>query len=64
MTYYDDNFGFWDDMDDEDMREFYKQVQEESVEKECVICGCRVRLRPEYDKCNSCMEQMERMGGW
>ena len=63
MTYYDDNFGEWDIEDEDDIR-FYFQVQEENVLKTCVICGREVMLRPEYDKCNSCMEQMERMGGW
>ena len=32
-TYYDDNFGHWDDMEDPDMRDFYRQVQRENVEK-------------------------------
>lgn len=42
--FYDDNFGEWDDMDDPDAVEFYQQVQAESVEKECAICGRTVRL--------------------
>jgi len=63
MIYYDDNFGEWDIEGEDDIR-FYFQVQEENVLKTCVICGREVMLRPEYDKCNSCMEQMERMGGW
>lgn len=58
--YYDDNFGFWEEMDDPDMRDFYDRVQRESVEKTCVICGRKVRLRPDYDKCNSCCEKLER----
>lgn len=58
--YYDDNFGFWEDMDDPDMRDFYHQVQRESVEKTCVLCGRKVRLRPDYDKCNSCCDKLER----
>lgn len=60
--YYDDNFGRWDDMDDPDMRDFYRQVQRESVLKTCSICGRKVKLRPDYDKCNSCCERME--NGW
>jgi hypothetical protein len=59
-SYYDDNFGHWEDMDDPDMRDFYRQVQAESVWKKCVICKRRVKLRPDYDKCNSCMERLER----
>jgi hypothetical protein len=30
-TYYDDNFGHWEDVDDPDVQEFYYQVQRESV---------------------------------
>lgn len=61
-TYYDDNFGFWDDMDDPDMVDFYHEVQRESVEKECAGCGRTVKLRPDYDVCNSCADKRER--GW
>ena len=64
MSYYDDNFGYWDGMDGPEMREFYMQVQKESIKKKCSICGRTVRLRPEYDKCNSCMERLERTGAW
>lgn len=59
-SFYDDNFGFWEDMDDIDNREFYMQVQKQSVMKKCAICGRRVKLLPQYDKCNSCMERLER----
>jgi len=68
MTYYyDDNFGHWDGCDEwgpdgDDMRDFYEQVQRESVKKECSICGRIVNLRPDYDKCNSCCDKLER--GW
>ena len=61
MDYYDDNFGHWD-MDDPDMVEFYHQVQSESVEKTCSICGFTVMLRPSYDKCDSCCRKIE--AGW
>lgn len=57
--YYDDNYGWWDMESEEDV-EFYHKVQRESVEKTCVMCGRRVRLRPDYDKCNSCAEKLER----
>lgn len=57
--YYDDNFGHWE-IEDQDDIDFYHQVQKESVWKKCVICGKRVKLRPDYDKCNSCVEQIER----
>lgn len=59
-SYYDDNFGEWHDMDDEDNREFYRQVQAESVWKICKDCGKKVKLRPDYAICNSCAEKRER----
>ncbi len=62
MSFYDDNFGHWEDMDDPDVREFYDQVQKESVWKDCERCGRRVKLRPSYSICNSCADIMERGG--
>ena len=64
-AFYDDNFGTWD-MDDDsfEREEFYHQVQEESVEKVCVMCDRTIRLRPQYDKCNSCCEKLERGHQW
>jgi hypothetical protein len=59
-TYYDDNFGHWDDMDDPDMVDFYHQVQRENVEKECKGCGRMVMLRPDYAICNACATKLER----
>ena len=59
-TYYDDNFGHWEDMDDPDMQEFYHRVQRESVWKTCKRCERRVKLRPDYGICNSCADAMER----
>ena len=60
MSYYDDNFGWWEDMDDPDMVRFYHQVQEESVEKKCEMCGRTVKIRPGYAYCNSCADKIER----
>ena len=60
MSYYDENFGHWEDMDDPDMQRFYWQVQEESVEKVCEGCGRKVRLRPQYAYCNRCADMRER----
>ena len=58
--YYDDNFGHWDMGEDlEEKQAFYRQVQGESVWKTCSICEQEVKLRQEYDKCNSCMEKLE-----
>lgn len=59
-TYYDDNFGHWNDMDDPDMIQFYRQVQETNVEKTCEGCGQKVRIQPHYAYCNSCADKMER----
>jgi len=61
--YYDDNFGAYD-IDCEEDIEFYHQMQEESVEKECGMCGRTVRLRPDYWCCNSCADKIERGGGY
>ena len=61
-AYYDDNFGFWHDMDDPDMRDFYRQVQKESKVKTCQGCGRKVRIRPQYAYCNSCADKREQ--GW
>lgn len=58
-TYIDDNFGVWEIQSEEDVG-FYNQAQRESVLKNCVICGRKVKLRPQYDKCNSCCEKIER----
>jgi len=59
--YYDDNFGHWDVEGEEDL-EFYKKVQEISIEKECVGCRRIVKIMPQYDVCNSCATQREQ--GW
>ena len=62
--YYDDNFGSWSDMSDSDMREFYFKTQQESVLKKCVDCGRTVRIKPEYECCNSCADIREGLGGY
>jgi hypothetical protein len=56
-SYYDDNFGHWEDMDDPDMVDFYHQVQRESVLKKCADCG-----RPDYGICGACADRAERGG--
>ena len=61
QTYYDDNFGFWDIRDQEDV-DFYHKVQREGVEKTCVDCGRRVKIRPDYECCNGCADIRERGG--
>ena len=59
-TYYDDNYGHWDNMDDPDMVEFYHKTQAESVWKKCQNCGKEVHIRRDYCICNSCADRMER----
>ena len=58
-TFYDDNFGIWEDMDDPEYVPFYEKVQRKSVVKECRGCGRMVKIRPEYAYCNDCMEAQE-----
>ncbi len=62
-SYYDDNFGHWENMDDPEMVEFYHQVQRESEVKTCQQCGETVRLRRQYVICNDCADRNEG-GGW
>lgn len=57
--FYDDNFGSWDDMNDPDMREFYRDVQRRSIVKVCVLCNRQVKILPQYDKCDNCMRKLE-----
>lgn len=59
-TYYDDNFGFWEDMDDPDMQDFYRETQKKSVYKKCKGCGRRVKILPDYAYCDSCATRRER----
>ena len=58
-TYYDDNFGTWNDMNDLDVQEFYQEVQSKSVLKRCEGCGRMVRILPHYGYCNSCANARE-----
>ena len=61
-TYYDDNFGHWHNMDDDDVHDFYYEVQRRSVVKTCNGCGRRVRIMPQYGYCNTCADKREQ--GW
>ena len=64
MPYYDDNFGFWENMEDgpdaEENREFYKRVQQTNVRKKCKGCKRWVRIQPQYAYCNSCADKIEK----
>lgn len=59
-SYYDDNYGHWDNMDDPDMVAFYHQTQKNSVRKKCASCGRMVKIRRDYAICNSCADAQER----
>ncbi len=59
-TYYDDNFGTWDNMDDSEMVSFYHQCQKTNVTKVCKRCERTVRIQPQYSICNSCADDIER----
>lgn len=61
MTYYDDNFGFYEIRDEDDI-EFYHKMQARNEEKICVVCGRTVRINPNYEVCNSCADRRE--SGW
>lgn len=58
-SYYDDNFGHWDSMDDPDMQDFYRDVQRRSVRKTCKGCGRKVKILPDYAYCDSCASKRE-----
>jgi hypothetical protein len=62
VAYYDDNFGFYEDMGDPDMVDFYHRNQERSVLKACDGCGQEVSLLPHYAYCNGCADIIERGG--
>ena len=62
MSYYDQNYGHWENMEEPGMVEFYHQVQKNSVLKQCSICGDMVKIQPHYDKCNDCCDKIE--SGW
>lgn len=60
-TFYDDNFGFYDIRDQDDI-DFYHENQKRSVTKECDGCGRTVKLLPHYAYCDSCATKREQ--GW
>ena len=63
-TYFDDNYGHWEGMDDPDMRDFYFETQRKSVRKKCQGCGRMVKIKPEYAYCNACADRAERGGDY
>lgn len=60
-TYVDDSYGHYEIRSEEDV-DFYFETQKASVTKRCVDCGRMVRIKPEYECCNSCADARER--GW
>lgn len=58
-TYFDDNFGCWDDMDDPENVEHYKRTQQTNVRKKCQGCGRLVSIQPQYAYCNACATKRE-----
>lgn len=57
--YYDDNFG-WYEIEDQDDIDFYFANQINSKIKKCEGCGRSVKLLPDYVYCNSCTDKIER----
>ena len=68
LGYDDDNYGHWDEPECEEDRiekeKFRKMVEKDSELKVCVYCEREVWLRKSYNKCNSCMEKLERGMEW
>jgi hypothetical protein len=60
-SYYDDNFGFYDIQDEDDIA-FYHEMQRISVRKKCQGCGRMVKIKPDYAYCNSCATRLEQGG--
>jgi hypothetical protein len=58
-SYYDDNYGFYEIRDQDDI-DFYHQTQKESVWKKCSKCNRRVKIKRDYAICNSCAEKIEK----
>ncbi len=57
-SYYDSNYG-WYDMTEEDVVDFYREVQRKSVWKTCGGCYKRVKLLPHYSICDDCATKIE-----
>ena len=68
MNKYYDNYGSYEEPEGEEDRiekaKFREFVEKDSVLKVCSLCDQEVWLRKSYDKCNSCMEKLERGMEW
>ena len=68
MNKYYDNYGIYEEPECEEDRiekaKFREFVEKDSVLKICSLCDQDVWLRKSYDKCNSCMEKLERGLEW
>ena len=58
----DDNYGYR--LEKEEHEEFLEYIRKDSVKKKCSMCYEEVIIRQSYDKCNSCMEKLERGEQW
>jgi hypothetical protein len=58
-SYYDENFGWWEINDADDV-EHYHRTQKTNVLKKCQGCGRKVRIQPHYAYCNSCADKREK----
>lgn len=61
-NYYDDNFGHYDMSEGYEAIDFYHDIQRRSEWKVCSVCDRKVKLLPQYDKCDSCCRRIE--SGW
>ena len=60
--FHDENFGCWEDTDEEGVEDFYFEVQRTNVKKVCLGCGKTVMIQPQYAYCNSCADILEKGG--
>lgn len=67
-VYHDDNYGVWEEPECEEDRiekeKFRKMVEMDSELKVCIYCEREVWLRKSYNKCDSCMQKLERGLEW
>tara|TARA_Y100000310_G_scaffold344035_1_gene454678 strand:- start:1074 stop:1265 length:192 start_codon:yes stop_codon:yes gene_type:complete len=59
MMFFDDNFGFYEIEDEEDIH-FYYHIQNTNVKKKCEGCGQIVNIQSHYAYCDGCATKRER----
>jgi hypothetical protein len=57
-TRYEDNFGFYDLVDSDELA-FFHHIRNTSVPKKCVRCKEKVKLLPCNKMCGRCAEALE-----